>query len=87
MAIGCPVVATHKAVEGLGVVPQIHYHAAESAAEFAQHIAMVLAVPELAADMAHQAQLFITKRYGMESRVAAVRAALIAGGARIGFQE
>ena len=86
MAIGCPVVATRKAVEGLEVMPQIHYHAAESAVEFAQHIAGVLAAPELAAEMAQQAQVFITKRYGMESRLAAVRAALIAGGPRFGVQ-
>jgi glycosyltransferase involved in cell wall biosynthesis len=78
MAIGCPVVATHKAVEGLGVAPQTHYHAAESPAEFVTAIAAVLTAPIAAQDMANRAQRFITERYGIEQRTAAVRAALIA---------
>lgn len=78
MAIGCPVVATHKAVEGLGITSQVHYHAAESPAEFVTAISAVLTAPIAAQDMANRAQRFVIARYGIEQRVAAVRAALIA---------
>lgn len=78
MAIGCPVVATHKAVEGLGVTPQAHYYAAESPAEFVTAISAVLTAPIFAQDMAQRAQKFITERYGIEHRTATVRAALLA---------
>lgn len=79
MAIGCPVVATEKAVEGLGVLPDVHYRRAQTHQEFADEIADVLNFPNFAAEMADCAKLFTLTHFGSKSRVDAVRTALAAG--------
>jgi glycosyltransferase involved in cell wall biosynthesis len=39
LALGCPIVATAKAVEGLGLVPDRHFLQAENAADMARAVA------------------------------------------------
>lgn len=80
MAVGCPVVATAKAVEGLGLKPQQHYRHAESAEEFAREIAWVMTSPAAAAEMSESARSLVLKRYGASARLSAVRSALVSAG-------
>ena len=67
MAAGIVLIATAKAVEGLGLVPSKHYMQAETAD------AMVLAYlelsnnPEVAAKMATEARTFVSKSYGSDT--------------------
>jgi glycosyltransferase involved in cell wall biosynthesis len=80
MAIGCPIVATAKAVEGLGLIPTFHYRQAETASDFANAIAEVLVAPNSATEMVRRARQFIIENYGPEKRLTAVRRALAVGG-------
>ncbi len=79
MAVGCPVIATAKAVEGLNLVPQLHYRNAETNSNFSRQIADVLLSPNLAAEMANRACRFILERYGKSARIRAVSNALAQG--------
>ena len=79
MAVGCPVIASGKAVEGLGLLPQVHYKAAETAAEFASEIAQVLASRSVAEQMAQRAQQYTSEHYGQDARLERVRTALADG--------
>ncbi|MGR6432439.1 glycosyltransferase [Rhizobium sp. PAMB 3174] len=80
MAVGCPVVATAKAVEGLGLIPQEHYRLAETPEEFAREIAWVMASPAAASEMSEQARNLALDRYGARAHLSAVRTALVSAG-------
>lgn len=80
LAVGCPIVATAKAVEGLGLVPRRHYLAAETPAAFAAALARVLAEDGLARELADRGQSLVAERYGAAARRDALRAGLAAAG-------
>jgi polysaccharide biosynthesis protein PslH len=76
LAVGLPVVATAKAVEGLGLENGTHYLAAETGNEFAIAIERVLTDKKLAKHLAETGQEMVFKRYGPEARLKALEAAL-----------
>ncbi|TRL38686.1 glycosyltransferase family 4 protein [Rhizobium straminoryzae] len=78
LAVGCPVVATAKAVEGLGLVPGRHYLAAETPEDFAEMLARVLADAGLAADLREAGRTFVLSNYGDGVRCETVRQAVVA---------
>jgi polysaccharide biosynthesis protein PslH len=80
MAVGCPIVATAKAVEGLGLIPREHFRRAESPGEFATEIAALLASGEAAAQMSERARRLVQERFGPEAHLAAIRNALVSAG-------
>jgi polysaccharide biosynthesis protein PslH len=80
MAVGCPIVATAKAVEGLGLMPQEHYRRAETPEEFATEIAALLASDEAAAQMSERARCLVQERFGPQVHLAAIRNALVSAG-------
>ncbi|MGR6467191.1 glycosyltransferase [Rhizobium sp. PAMB 3182] len=80
MAAGCPIVATTKAVEGLGLIPQEHYRLAETPEEFAAEIAVLLASREAATQMSERARSLVQERFGPKAHLAAIRAALVSSG-------
>jgi polysaccharide biosynthesis protein PslH len=76
MAAGCPIVATAKAVEGLGMEPGRHYLLAESAREFATEIARVFEDSSLRDALRESGRVFVHSRFSAEARTQAVRSAL-----------
>jgi glycosyltransferase involved in cell wall biosynthesis len=85
MAIGCPIVATAKAVEGLGLTQNVHYREAENSWDFAKELATVLSEPNSADEMACRALQFVFKHYSDEARLKAVINALATGGFSVEF--
>lgn len=79
MAIGRPVVASAKAVEGLELSPGVHFLLAETPDEFAAVLARLLRAPESAAATVAAARRFARDRFGPEASCKAVRAALDEG--------
>lgn len=80
LAVGCPIVATAKAVEGLGLEPWAHYHPAESAEDFARAISEVLASQDMAARLSDRGRRFVLQHYGQKAHLAAIRQALSLAG-------
>lgn len=80
LAIGCPVVATVKAVEGLGLVPDHHYLRAETADGFADHLATLLADREAAHALAEAGRLHVEAAFGPAARRMALERALALAG-------
>ncbi|WP_377298246.1 glycosyltransferase [Rhizobium sp. SGZ-381] len=77
LATGCPVVATQKAVEGLGLKAGQHYLAAETVNEFARQLAQVLKNPALKKRLIEEGRSFVLAQYGPSAREKAVRSALL----------
>ena len=76
LAVGRPVVATAKAVEGLGLVPGGQYVRAETPAEFAAAIAGLFNDGDAARSLAVRGRAHVLAAFGPEARQAAVREAL-----------
>lgn len=76
MAAGLPVIASAKAVEGLGLVPGREYLAAESDAEFAEAALRLGKTPALREDLADRARIFAVGKHGPSAIEDAVAAAL-----------
>lgn len=76
LAVGCPVVATAKAVEGLDLVPGRHYLRAETPEEFATMLAQVLSDASLRARLREAGRAFVLANFDKEGRREAVRLAL-----------
>lgn len=82
MAIGCPVVASAKAFEGLGLSPGVHVFPAETPDDFAAALARLMRSPESAAPVIEAARKFAWDHFGPEACNEAVRMALGATGGR-----
>lgn len=76
MAIGLPVIASAKAVEGLAVTPGREFLIAESDAEFVEAALLLAKTPGLRADVAAAARDFAIRHHGSSAIEAAVAAAL-----------
>lgn len=76
MAAGIVVIATEKAVEGLGLAPGEHYARAETPDAFAAAWRTFTQVPEVALEMATAARAFVADRYSGRVFRAAVLDAL-----------
>ena len=66
MALGRPVISTALGVEGLSVVPDTHFLAAESGADFAAAILRVLADAGLRRCLADAARMLLEERFSWE---------------------
>lgn len=76
LAAGCPVVATAKAVEGLGLVPGHHYLAAEHPKDFVAALLRLDAEDGLAHALAAEGRRLIAARYAGIPRRQALRRAI-----------
>lgn len=76
LAVGCPVVASAKAVEGLALHPGRDYIAAESSAEFAAALAALIADPTRRAALSAAGRALVTARYAPPARQASIARAL-----------
>ena len=76
LAVGCPVVATGKAVEGLGLEDGVHFLKADDAREFAVALEAVMTTPALARRLAEAGRHLVERQFGPATRRAAISAAL-----------
>ncbi|MDA1212133.1 MAG: glycosyltransferase [Planctomycetota bacterium] len=67
LAAGLVVIATGKAVEGLGLEDGIHYCRAETIADMSAKLRDFLAHPECACEMVTQGREFVTRNYSREA--------------------
>ncbi len=93
MAAGVPVVATEKAVEGLGLRPREHFMPARSEQEFADAIAALFENPMLAAHLRIGARQMVNAQFvwsaiagGLEQAIAALSEAQDRVDTRSGFE-
>lgn len=80
MAVGCPIVATPKAVEGLSLVPGVHYRPAVTMNEFAHELAELLSSRRLARQMATSSRSWVIEHFGESRRIESVEKALSTAG-------
>ncbi|MEP6566424.1 MAG: glycosyltransferase [Mesorhizobium sp.] len=76
MAAGLVVVATDKAVEGLGLQPGRHFLSGRDAGELATQIIALTAQPEAAAEMAGAGRAFVRDRHSLAAIEVAIRQAV-----------
>ena len=76
LAAGLVVIATRKAVEGLGLVPGVHYTAAETPAEMAHALAEFVARPVSAVAIAAAGRQFVIEHHSRRAVLATLGAAL-----------
>ncbi len=76
LAVGCPIVATAKAVEGLGLRDGVDYLAAETDQDFARALARLASQPALRAALAEAGRNIVTTRYAAPVRRASIAGAL-----------
>ena len=77
LAVGCPIVASAKAVEGLGLRPGQDYLAAESSEAFAIALKLLWDEPELRTTIVHNGRQLVYARYGEAARRGAMKRALM----------
>ncbi len=80
LAVGCPVVATAKAVEGLALEDGRHYLRAETASDFVAALSRLFEDRTLAGLLASTGRDFVQRTHGDAARTAAIKAALAAIG-------
>lgn len=76
LAVGCPIVASAKAVEGLGLREGVDYLGAETGGAFADALARLIGSHRLRADLATSGQAFVAERYAAPARRASIAHAL-----------
>jgi glycosyltransferase involved in cell wall biosynthesis len=76
LAVGCPIVATAKAVEGLDLEPGHHFLHAETPQAFVSALARLYEDETLGQRLAQQGRALVAQRYGEAARNAAIAAAL-----------
>jgi glycosyltransferase involved in cell wall biosynthesis len=74
LAVRLPVIASAKAVEGIGLVPGQHYLAAETDSAFVQACLRLAANARLAARLTHNGQTFVQDRFSPAAITRAVAA-------------
>jgi hypothetical protein len=67
--MGLPVVATHRAVEGLGLVSGVHLLVGDKAEEISQKIVTLLSERDLAVRLGSEGHIAIQKNYYWENAV------------------
>ena len=78
LAVGVPVVATAKAVEGLDLHPGRHYLAAETPRDFAAAAERLVREPDLGEQLREEGRAFVQAAHGQDAITGNVRAALAA---------
>jgi glycosyltransferase involved in cell wall biosynthesis len=78
MAAGTAVIATRKAVEGLGLLPEEHYLCADAPGEFAGHFIWGCAAPDEICALAVRARRFVLENYSTKALVGQIGARLAA---------
>jgi glycosyltransferase involved in cell wall biosynthesis len=88
MAAGLVMIATGKAVEGLGLEPGRHYLRAETARDFVRHFGRCLKNPDMAMDVAERARRFASDKFrqGPLARLVADRLARLSARASLHMQ-
>lgn len=76
LAVGCPVVATAKAVEGLAIEHGRHYLRAETADEFVAALSRLFEDRDLAGRLATEGRRFVQRIHGDAARTDAIGTAL-----------
>ncbi|RST80049.1 glycosyltransferase [Aquibium carbonis] len=76
LAVGCPVVATAKAVEGLALEDGRHFIRAETAPEFVAALSRLFQDPKLGLALSTEGRDFVHRTHGDAARADAVRKAL-----------
>jgi glycosyltransferase involved in cell wall biosynthesis len=76
LAVGCPVVATAKAVEGLCLEDGRHFLRAETTSDFVSALSRLFQDRELGRRLAAEGRLFVKETHGDAARSEAVRRAL-----------
>lgn len=76
LAVGCPIVATAKAVEGLGLRDGVDYLAAETDQDLARALARLASQPALRAALAEAGRNIVATRYAAPVRRAGIARAL-----------
>jgi glycosyltransferase involved in cell wall biosynthesis len=76
LAVGCPVVATAKAVEGLSIEDGRHFLRAETTVEFVEALTRLFEDPQLGARLTAVGKDFVRREYGDAARSHAIRTAL-----------
>jgi hypothetical protein len=66
LGLGLPVISTAKGVEGLGLVPELHYLPAETADEFAEQALGLLNRPGRATKLGTAGRMFVSDRFNVE---------------------
>ena len=66
LKVGCPIVATAKAVEGLGLIPERHFLQAENAADTARAITRLFEDANLANRLIKEGHMHLEKNYTQE---------------------
>jgi len=66
MAMGKPVVTTHKALQGIGANPERDVFVADAPSEFAEHIIRILSNPRLASTVGSNGRRCVEKNYSWE---------------------
>lgn len=72
LSVGCPIVATAKAVAGLHLVPGRHYRPAETPAEFARCLISLMRDKEATAAMTAEGKSFVFENFGPVARRQAI---------------
>lgn len=80
LAVGCPVVATAKAVEGLALEDGRHFLRAESTGDFVAALSRLFQDGGLGRRLAAEGRRFVQQSHGDAARADAVRAALAGAG-------
>ena len=83
LAYARPVVASAKAVEGLGMTPEVHYLPAEDEATFAAQLGRLAADVRLRDELGRRGRALVEARYSWASAGAAFLALLAACGVRV----
>ena len=76
LAVGCPVVATAKAVEGLPLEDGRHFLRAETTSDFVSALARLFEDPDLAGRLSREGRAIVQRTHGDAARADAVRRAL-----------
>ena len=74
MAMGKPVVATHQALEGIGVTPDVHVCRAATPHEWVRSISGLLTDPDRCARLGRAARAFVEERFQWKAQLASLAA-------------
>lgn len=76
LAVGCPIVATEKAVEGLGMVPDVHYLAADTAEDFVSALMRIYSHESPAQRLINEGRHFVEHNFGEQIRITSMKNAI-----------
>ncbi|MGH1329344.1 MAG: glycosyltransferase family 4 protein [Paracoccaceae bacterium] len=76
LALGCPIIATAKAVEGLELIPGTHFLLAETAPQFTANAARLIQDPALNADLIAAGRSFVQAHHSITAMARAIDGAV-----------